>query len=91
MWPLPRGLILGLIAAVVVAAAILWIAHELEQRGYEKRVAEQAAADGRAENDRKRDDARQQGLSDYDACRDYLGGRRLSVEPCEQLRGFRAE
>lgn len=56
--------------------------------GYQRRVAETAAANIKAEMERKGDDAKLQTLSDYDLCVAGLRGNGMSVDACEQLRGL---
>ncbi len=55
--------------------------------GYDKRVAEEAVATAKADAERRGDDAKLQGMSDYDLCVAGLrsGGVR-DFEPCETLR-----
>jgi len=62
-----------------------------ESKGYAKRVAEVAIADGKAELERRGDDAKLQQMSDYDLCVLGLRASGLSIEACEQLRGVHAE
>jgi hypothetical protein len=57
-----------------------------DSAGYDRRVAEMAVADGKAELERKGDDAKLQGLTDYDLCVVGLTGSGLPVDACEQLR-----
>lgn len=59
--------------------------------GYDSRVAEQAIADGKAEAERKGDDARIQGLDDYDLCVLGLRANGMPVDACDVLRGVRTE
>lgn len=59
--------------------------------GYDRRIAEVAVADGKAEMERRGHDAILQGMSDYDLCRTALSAARMRVDACEQLRGLRAE
>lgn len=58
-----------------------------DQAGYDRRVAEAAAAAAKAEIERKGDDARLQRLGDYDLCVLGLRGNGMPVDACEQLRG----
>lgn len=83
----------GAIAGALVAASITYpIAHwRGHSAGYEKRVAETAAANIRAELQRKGDDAKLQGMSDYDLCAVGLRGGGLPIGACEQLRGLHQE
>lgn len=59
--------------------------------GYEKHVAEMAAASVRAEMERKGDDAKLQGMSDYDLCAVGLRGSGVPVSACDALRGLGEE
>ena len=59
--------------------------------GYDRRVAETAAADSKAELERKRDDAALRRHSDYDLCVLGLSGRGLPIAACDQLRGLPVE
>lgn len=84
----PNWLKLG---AVAVAAVLLAynVGHwRGDDQGYARYQAEQAAANIKAENARKKDDAKIQGLSNYDACVIGLRRRGLPIDACEQLRGL---
>lgn len=70
--------------------ALLWLPQAREE-GRATYVAEQAAADRKAEIERKGDDAKLRDMSDYDLCVDGLRSRRLPVGACNILRGLRAE
>lgn len=70
--------------------ALLWLPQAREE-GRAAYVAEQAAADHKAEIERKGDDAKLRGMSDYDLCVDGLRSRRLHTDPCDVLRGLRPE
>lgn len=59
-----------------------------ERAGYDRHVAEVAIADGKAELERKGDDAKLQSMSDYDLCVVGLRGSGMPVDACEQLRGL---
>ncbi|GAA2817371.1 hypothetical protein EDC40_103631 [Aminobacter aminovorans] len=59
--------------------------------GYDKHVAEIAAASLKAELERKGDDAKLQGLSDFDLCVLGLRGNGMPVDACDQLRGLQQE
>lgn len=50
--------------------------------GRKSYIAEQAVADKRIELERKNDDVKLQGMSDYDVCRLYLTG----VSDCDSLK-----
>ncbi|MCO5164648.1 MAG: hypothetical protein M9939_26520 [Mesorhizobium sp.] len=62
-----------------------------ETAGYDRRIAEVAIADGKAELERKGDDAKLQSMSDYDLCVVGLRGSGMPVDACEQLRGLQQE
>ncbi len=88
---LAGGAALGAVAAFGVfwpLNALLWLPHAREE-GRAAYIAEQAAADRKVEIERKGDDAKLRGMSDYDLCVDGLRFRRLPVEPCDVLRGLR--
>jgi len=75
-------------AAVLAGALAYTVGHwRGDSAGYERRVAEVAAASARAEMERKNDDRKLHGMSDYDLCVAGLAGRGVSIDPCEQLRG----
>lgn len=59
--------------------------------GYDRHVAEIAAANLKAELERKGDDAALRRHSDYDLCVLGLGGRGLPIAACDQLRGVHGE
>ncbi len=81
-------------AAAGVAVAILayqighWVG---ETAAYQRLLAETAAASTKAEMERKGDDAKLQGMSNYDLCVVGLRARRMPVDACQQLRGLRGE
>ncbi|MCF6112014.1 hypothetical protein [Mesorhizobium muleiense] len=78
-----------LIAAVPVAYLV---GHDRgDDAGYDRRVAETAAADLKAELERKGDNAKLRGMSDYDLCVSGLRGSGMPVDACEQLRGVPVE
>lgn len=86
---LGAGAVLGALvasASFMALNALLWLPAARDE-GRAAYVAEQAAADRKAEIERKGDDAKLRGMSDYDLCVDGLRSRRLPVSPCEQLRG----
>lgn len=56
--------------------------------GYDKHIAETAAANAKAELERIGDDATLQRLSDHDLCVLGLRGGGMPVDACEQLRGL---
>lgn len=80
-------------AGALVAGALGYaIGHwKGDTQGYNRRVAEVAAADVKAELERKGDNAKLQGMSDYDLCVSGLRGSGMPVDACEQLRGVRVE
>lgn len=78
------------------AAAGLLIGYQVghwqgHRAGYEKLVAQTAAQAVKAEAVRRGDDAKLQGLSDYDLCVVGLRASRMSIEPCAVLRGMGEE
>lgn len=84
---------LGAAAGAIVAGAVIYpIAHwKGDTQGYNRRIAEVAAANVKAELERKGDNARLQGMSDFDLCVSGLRGSGLPVDACEQLRGVSVE
>lgn len=70
--------------------AFLWLP-EARKEGRATLIAEQAAADRKTELERKNDDAKLRGMSDYDLCVGGLRSRGLSIDPCDELRGVREE
>lgn len=79
----------ALIAAVPIAyTAGHWNG---DSQGYDRRIAEVAAADVKAELERKGDNAKLSGMSDYDLCVSGLRGSGMPIDACEQLRGVRVE
>jgi hypothetical protein len=80
-------------AGAIVAGAIAYnVGHwRGEGAGYDKRVAEMAAASLKAELERKGDDAKLQGLSDFDLCVLGLRGNGMPVDACDQLHGLQQE
>ena len=85
------GAIAGGLAAFLMMQAVnaLWLLPRARQEGRAAYIAEQAAADRKAEIERKGDDAKLRGMSDYDLCVDSLRSRRLHTDPCDVLRGVR--
>ncbi|MER9410298.1 hypothetical protein [Mesorhizobium sp. M0589] len=78
--------------AVLAAAVVYPVAHwKGDTQGYNRRVAEVAAADLKAELERKGDNAKLNGMSDFDLCVSGLRGNGLPVDACEQLRGVSIE
>jgi len=90
---LAAGAVLGAMAASASLWAVnslLWLPQAREE-GRASYIAEQAAADQKAEIERKGDDAKLRGMSDYDLCVDGLRTRRLSIDPCRVLLGVHPE
>lgn len=83
----------GLVVGAAVAGVIAYgIGHARgDSQGYNRRLAEQAVADTKAEAERKGDDAKIGNMADYDICVASLRRRGLSVDPCEQLRRVQPE
>ncbi|MER8741549.1 hypothetical protein NKH54_00555 [Mesorhizobium sp. M1004] len=83
----------GAAAGAVLAAAVVYpVAHwKGDTQGYNRRVAEVAAADLKAELERKGDNAKLNGMSDFNLCVSGLRGNGLPVDACEQLRGVSIE
>ena len=78
--------------ALLGALVAYQVGHWREQSaGYDKHVAETAAANLKAELERKGDDAALRGMSDYDLCVVGLRAQRMPVDACDQLRGIRGE
>lgn len=77
-------------AAAIVAGLIVWqVATRVgEGRGYDRAKAEQAAANYKAELERKRDNETLRNMSNYDLCVSDLSSRGLPIDPCQQLRGL---
>ena len=85
-------------AAAAIAAIALysivnsfWLLPAARDEGRDLYIASQAAADRKAEMERKGDDATLRSKSDYELCVDGLRSRRLSIDACEQLRGLQPE
>lgn len=79
-------------AALVVVVAAYYTGRTLgHSQGYERHVAETAAATKRAEMERKGDDAKLKRMSDFDLCIAGLRGNGMPVDACEQLRGVRED
>ena len=80
------------IAALVVAIPASFLAGQSrgDTQGYQRRIAEVAAADAKAELERKGDDAKLRTMDEYDLCVEYLRPQRMH-DSCEQLRGVLPE
>ena len=78
----------AIVAGLIVAPFATAIG---EHKGYQQHVAEMAIADGKAELERKGDNAKLQGMSDYDLCVVGLRGNGMPIVACEQLRGVSEE
>jgi len=78
------------VCGVIIAGTVSYfVGHWIgESDGYQRFIAEMAAANEKAELERKGDDAKLQGMSDYDLCVAGLRDQRVSVDACEQLRGL---
>ncbi|MCV3209590.1 hypothetical protein OHD62_17250 [Mesorhizobium sp. YC-39] len=78
------------LGALIAAVPISYTAGRWkgDTQGYNRRVAEVAAADVKAELERKGDNAKLSGMSDYDLCVSGLRGSGMPVDACEQLRGL---
>ncbi|WP_140729846.1 hypothetical protein [Mesorhizobium sp. B2-3-4] len=84
--------LVALCALIAAVPAGYLIGHwQGDSQGYSRRVAEVAAADVKAELERKGDNAKLQGMSDYDLCVAGLRGNGMPVDACEQLRGVPGE
>lgn len=77
-------------AAAVLAGMIAYnIGHwRGDDAGYDRHVAETAAANRAAELERKNDNAKLRKMSVFDLCVADLNSRKLPIDPCEQLRGL---
>lgn len=80
-------------AAALVAGFFAFVIGRIvgNGEGYDKRIAEVAIADAKAELERKGEDEKLQGMSDYDLCIHALDGRGGVRDACEQLRGVHPE
>jgi hypothetical protein len=80
-----------IIAALSALAVILGAFGAVYYKGrvdaHVQAVAEQAAADRKAQLQRDGDDAKLQNLSDYDLCVTGMRTNRMRIDACEQLRG----
>ena len=85
--------VLDIVKMVGAAALAGLIAYNVghwrgDDAGYDRRVAEVAAANKAAELERKNDNAKLRQMSVFDLCVADLNSRKLPVGPCEQLRGL---
>lgn len=79
-------------AAVLAGALAYTVGHwRGDSAGYDRRVAQVAAASAKAELERRNDDRKLRAMSDYDLCVVGLAGRGLLTNACEQLRGLDEE
>lgn len=88
---LAAGSVLGAALASVAFGALnafLWLPAARDE-GRALVIVEQAAADRKAEIERKGDDAKLRGMSDFDLCVDSLRSRGLPVNVCDELRWLR--
>ena len=85
--------IIGCVGGLLLAFAIfqlantLWFLPQARKEGRETFIAKQAAADRKAEIERKGDDAKLRSMSDYDLCVDGLRSRKLPIDGCRILLG----
>ena len=82
------GALLGWAATFAYVEAVSLPA--ARSQGRDAYIANQAAATAKAELERKGDDAKLQGMSDFDLCVAGLGGLR-DASPCDELRGLHGE
>lgn len=90
---LAAGGVVGFVLAFTLFHLInvsVWLPAAQEE-GRARLIAEQAAADRKAEIERKNDDAAIRNKSDFDLCVDALRARRVSIDACDQLRRPRSE
>lgn len=80
----------GFVIGALAAGTIGYLAGHWQgnRAGYDRRIAEVAAAEARAELERRGDDAKLQGMSDYDLCVAGLAGSGMPVDACDELRGL---
>lgn len=83
----------GAAAGAILAAAIVYpIAHwKGDTQGYNRRVAEVAAANAKAELERTHDNATLRDMSDYNLCVSGLRGNGMPIDACDELRGVSVE
>lgn len=91
-WALENWKLVALAALVAaIPLGFYYGQHRGDAAGYNRRIAEVAAADAKAELERKKDNAKLNGMSDYDLCVYGLRGGGLPIDACEQLRGVQPE
>jgi hypothetical protein len=84
-----RAWIVTVLAAIVAVGVAYGTGHwRGDSQGFDRAVAVQAAADRKADLERKGDDAKFQNLSQFDLCVAGLRSNRMPVDACEQLRGL---
>jgi hypothetical protein len=80
-----------IVAALAALAVILGAFGSVYYKGrvdaHNQAIAEQAAADRKAQLQRDGDDAKLGSLNDYDLCIAGMRTNRMPVDACEQLRG----
>lgn len=87
-------LLLVLVAALSLCAVMLGKAYQSGRNNVQRKALEVGA---RIEQERKKDDADLQNLSDYELCTRYLDARRVqnsewkARDPCRDLRGLQRE
>lgn len=91
-WALENWKVVALCALIAAVPIGFMVGkHKGDAQGYDRRIAEVAAADAKAELERKHDDAKLAGMSDYDLCVSGLRGSGMPIDACEQLRGVQPE
>ncbi|MDQ1185927.1 hypothetical protein [Agrobacterium larrymoorei] len=80
----------GIVSAVAVTllCAQFFMVPAARREGRESAIAARAIEDGKAELERKGDDASLQKSSDYDLCVIGLRGNGMRIDACDQLRGL---
>jgi len=89
-WAYRKAIALGVLIAAVPVAYVVGHARG-DRQGYDRRIAEQAVADTKAEAERKGDDAKIGNMADYDLCVASLQRRGLPIDACDELRGLQSE
>ncbi len=82
--------VIGVIAITVPIAIIAYnVGHMFGSSAcYDRRIAEVAASNAKAELERNKDNEAIARMSDYDLCVSGLRASSLSIDACEQLRGL---